>query len=277
VLFYGSCLRTGNTANEVIDLYVVVDDYQRAYRTAFQACLNRILPPNVYYLELLYDRESVRAKYAVFSLKHLRAGTSVRWFNSYLWGRLTQPAAIVYARDDPAAETVCTSMASAAVTFVARVLPCMPREFGSRQFWAAGFALTYGTELRAERRERPVLLYDYSPQYYDRILQSVLEGMPFVRPDRGHAHRHDQYSMAELPSRGRGRFSWGVRRIQGKMLSILRLLKGLLTFKGGPAYVQWKIQRHAGFSADIAPGLARIPLLGAGLILWRLYRRGGFR
>ena len=78
-------------------------------------------------------------------------------------------------------------------------------------------------------------------------------------------------------SRLRSRLGWGGRRAVGKTLSVLRLLKGLFTFRGGPDYILWKIQRHSGVTVEVAPRARRYPLLAAWAIAWRLYRRRAFR
>jgi hypothetical protein len=70
---------------------------------------------------------------------------------------------------------------------------------------------------------------------------------------------------------------WRVRFLQGKVLSVLRLLKGLFTFKGGVDYILWKIERHSGVSVEVGPSLKRIPPLAIVVIFWRLFRQGAFR
>ena len=51
VLFYGSCLRTGEVDGKVVDFYVLVDSYRAAYSGRVMALANRLLPPNVFYVE----------------------------------------------------------------------------------------------------------------------------------------------------------------------------------------------------------------------------------
>jgi hypothetical protein len=68
-----------------------------------------------------------------------------------------------------------------------------------------------------------------------------------------------------------------MRRVQGKVLSILRLLKASFTFAGGLPYLAWKIERHSGVKIDITPFMRRNPRLGAIGALWRTWRLGGFR
>ena len=68
ILFYGSCLRTGDDLDGLVDLYLLVDDYRAAYTSRIQAFFNVLLPPNVYYMEREFEGQVVRTKYAVLSL-----------------------------------------------------------------------------------------------------------------------------------------------------------------------------------------------------------------
>ncbi len=73
------------------------------------------------------------------------------------------------------------------------------------------------------------------------------------------------------------RCAWKLRSWQGKLLSVLRLLKATLTFEGGVDYILWKIERHSGVTVEVEPRLKRRPLLAMWVLSWRLYRKGGFR
>ena len=77
--------------------------------------------------------------------------------------------------------------------------------------------------------------------------------------------------------RKRGRLAWAVRRVQGKLLNFLRLIKASLTFDGGVDYLLWKIERHSGIKEEVSPLTRRYPLIGFWATAWRLYRRGAFR
>ncbi|MEQ9448238.1 MAG: hypothetical protein RLN70_04925, partial [Rhodospirillaceae bacterium] len=65
VLFYGSCLRAKTDEGLLLDFYVLVDSYSRALRSRILAFFARLLPPNVYFHEILHDGRTVRAKVAV--------------------------------------------------------------------------------------------------------------------------------------------------------------------------------------------------------------------
>ena len=277
ILFYGSCLRRNDETEGIVDLYVLVASYRSAYPKGTLAAANNLLPPNVFYLERPWGEGLVRAKYSVLSVPDFSRGTSRRWFHSYLWGRFAQPAALVYARDAQIAEHVHQALAQAVVTFISRVVPRLPIRFTAREVWQKGLALSYRAELRAERADKVVHLFEAWQDYYEQVTRAAIPALPFsmelipkTEPPLYHA---------AIPALGRSlsRLAWALRSLQGKVLSVLRLLKGLFTFQGGPEYVLWKIERHSGIRVECNLHQRRYPLLEVGRVLWRLYRSGAFR
>ena len=277
VLFYGSCLRTGDDLEGLVDLYLVVDRYRAAYTSRVQTFLNVLLPPNVYYLEREFEGQVVRTKYAVLSLSDFQKGTSKRWFHSYLWGRFCQPTALLFARNHEVARLIEEGFAQSVLTFIRRVLPRVNSDFSARQMWCRGLELSYRAELRAEQPAKSARLFDAAPDYYERITRIAMNAVVFPVEM---IYRTDGISYrVQIPARVRffSRLTWGLRFMQGKLLSALRLLKAMATFEGGVDYILWKIERHSGVTVDIEPRLRNRPLLAMWVLSWRLYRRGGFR
>ena len=276
ILFYGSCLRSGDDRGGMVDLYVIVDRYASAYRSRRWALLNQILPPNVFYLETRVEDRVVRAKYAVLSLADLKRGTSRAWFHSYLWGRFAQPAAILYAQSPKVAEQLHRALGQAVLIFLSRVIPCAPERFSTRELWLKGFSLSYRAELRAERPEKIAGLFQSSAGFYEQITAAVLPLLPYpVTCIAGEGGRFT--SRISIRRRLGCRIGWRVRALQGKALSLLRLLKGAFTFSGGLNYILWKIERHSGVTVEVPPRLRRHPILALCVLSWRLYRNGAFR
>ena len=277
ILFYGSCLRSGDDLDGLVDLYLLVDDYRSAFKSRWQAFLNALLPPNVYYLEQKFEGQVVRTKYAVLSLADFQKGTSMRWFHSYLWGRFCQPTALLYARNDAVAERVLNCFAQSVLTFVKRVLPQATRDFTAQQLWSRGLTLSYSAELRSEKPEKRARLFDAAPQYYEEVTRLAVDVVadPIEIDDRSGTLRYRQQISAR--KRFASRVAWKLRTWQGKLLSILRLLKATLTFEGGVDYILWKIERHSGITVEVEPRLKRHPLVAMWVLSWRLYRKGGFR
>jgi len=277
ILFYGSCLRTGEDRGGLVDIYILVDSYRAAYRKLILAALNKLLPPNVFYLEVPFEDRIVRAKYAILSLSDFKCGTSTNWFHSYVWGRFAQPIGLLYTRNDQITQKVQTALARAVLTFIARALPQVPSPFTARDLWRKGLELSYRAELRAERPHKLIRLFESAPDYYEHITREALAALPFpvdIQKNGSACH----YAVS-IPNKDRriSRLDWMVRSWQGKILSVLRLLKGTLTFRGGVDYILWKIERHSGIRVEASPRLKQYPLLAACVILWRLYRRGAYR
>ncbi|MDJ0829168.1 MAG: hypothetical protein QNI92_04900 [Desulfobacterales bacterium] len=277
VLFYGSCLRSGNASNGIADLYVLVDDYHRAFKRPIQASLNKLLPPNVFYLERSYNQITVRSKYAVLSLNDFLKGTSTRWFHSYLWGRFAQPSVLLYARNETVATQVQTGLAQATTTFLSRVVPCLPATFSVRDIWTHGLRLSYRAELRAERPEKIAKLFDANAHFYKNLTQVAISEIPYRVDINTTKHDHTYHTQISENTRKTCQGAWKLRSFQGKMLSVLRLSKAITTFENGLDYILWKIERHSGVSIEISEKLRRKPLLAALVFFWRLYRRGAFR
>ena len=71
--------------------------------------------------------------------------------------------------------------------------------------------------------------------------------------------------------------AWGARRVQGKLLSIFRLMKALFTFEGALDYMAWKLERHSGEEIIIPERVRKAPLVFLWPYCWGLYRRGIFK
>ena len=271
VLFYGSCRRANDDTNGIVDLYVLVDAYPAAYGRFLPALANRMLAPNVYYLETPFAGRTARAKYAVVALDQFECGTT-RWFHPYLWGRFAQPCGLLFAADETVRGRVARAMGAAVATFAARTLPRLPAEFDAETLWTRGLLLTFAAELRSERPARIRALYaDAATE-----LQALTHALA-----REHHWEIAAAGRYRNPSTRGERWSsacaWAVRRVQGKVLSVLRLLKASFTFDGGLSYLAWKIERHSGVKIEITRFMRRFPRLGAMGALWRMWRLGGFR
>jgi hypothetical protein len=262
VIFYGSCLRVSDLpANDdpVFDFYLLVDSYRQTYGSGLAALANTVLPPNVFYLELPWQGRRLRAKYAVVAVAPFRRLLSANTFHSYFWARFAQPVRLAYARDDAVRNTLLDSLIDAVVTLVSRAAALTGADATPEALWTRAFQETYRAELRAEGSDRARLIYEADRDRYDRILPPALAAAGSLRAD---------------PPATR---AWARRRLLGKLLSVLRLAKGVFTFDGGLDYILWKIERHSGVTAAVTPWQRRHPLLAAPGLAWRLYRRGAFR
>ncbi len=249
VILYGSgasVLAGADPGSLLYDFYVIEPVY--AARARSHRLLNRLLPPNVYYIEAEGGR--LRAKYAVLSIAHLERLVSKRTFHSYFWARFAQPCRIVAAPDALSAR-ILACVETAIDVFVARSAPLVGAEAGVRALWRAGLSRSYRAELRAEQPDRVERLLAAYGDWPERVT------LPFEEPSAGKA---------------RAETAWRVRSVQGAILSAARLLKATITFEGGVDYIAWKIGRHAGFELPVREWERRWPFFAAPILAERYYR-----
>lgn len=276
ILYYGSCLRKGDATDGLVDLYVVVDNYRAAYRMSPRAFFNWLLPPNVFYLELPTAGGTVRAKYALLSLPQLKRGTCC-WFQPYLWGRFAQPVALLRARDQAASRELLQAMGQAVFSLITATVPVLPARFTARDLWEQGLTRSYRTELRAERSGRQAEIFGDDEPYYAQLTAAVLDHAPLQVRREGDGDNVSYVSDIGWTRRWLARAAWSLRALQGRLLHVLRLVKGLFTFSGGVDYVLWKLERHSGVRVEVSDRARKHPLIFGWGTIWRLYRRGAFR
>ena len=139
--------------------------------------------------------------------------------------------------------------------------------------WATGLSLSYATELRSEAPDRAASIAEQASPY-------LSEASAFVAAElRWPLRVGGEFFTCVIPGAERKRAvrRWARRRLQGKMLSLLRLLKALFTFEGGLDYIAWKLERHSGRPVHVPPLVRRFPLIFVWGFMWKLRREGYFR
>ncbi|MGE0152125.1 MAG: hypothetical protein AB7R90_05865 [Reyranellaceae bacterium] len=276
-LFYGSCLRPptadaigpGGADERLYDFYLLVDDLRAANGGGLRALGNRLLPPNVYFLQTPFGPGTVRCKYAVLTLGQFAEGCSTRTFHNYFWGRFAQPAAVPFARDEDTRAAIDTALAEAAATLIGRAAPLFDAPFTPAELWTRAFAESYRCELRPESPDRAGQIYRADAARYDAIAADALlaAGLPAIESNGRLMPVFDR----------RARRHWALRRIAGKSFNVLRLVKASTTVADGIDYILWKIERHSGVKTTLSAWQRRHPLLAAPGLAWKLYRQGAFR
>jgi len=281
-LFYGSCLRPadeggdavvgpGRAEERLMDFYAIVDDLRRANGGTLAAFGNRVLPPNVFYLEVPYDGGRVRCKYAIVTLAQFQRLVKEDTLQNYFWGRFCQPTAVPFARTGMR-DALTEALADAVITAVKTTAPLFAAPFSARDLWVRVFSESYGAELRPESAERPAHVHDAHDARYAALTPAALAAADFPS-----ATDTDGRFAPVADSDARARRAWARRRWLGKTLNVLRLMKAVFTFEGGADYVAWKIQRHSGVRVDMSDWQRRHPLLASPVLAIRYWRKGAFR
>jgi hypothetical protein len=282
VLFYGSGLRN-QTDDGVLDFWVVVDDYRAAYQNRIVAMLNRVAPPNVFYLELEHEGITLRTKYGVIDRRAFEHGTSLDAWHPYIWARFAQPARALACRDEEAQAFLASAVANAIMTMVERLVCLLPGRgkrlrFSLAAFWQEAFRRTYDTERRPEAEESIRELYLANAERYDQVVTRALRHLA----NEGHvadATAHPRSFSVDLsPSAQRnGRLRWRLMRHYSRVVGLVRLAKTAFTFGDWVPYVLWKLERHTGRRIELSKLQRKYPLIFAWPIILPLLLRRNLR
>jgi len=251
ILAYGSALRDATPTDTLIDLYVLTEGFDGVSSNLLSRLGCWLVPPNVYYAEMTHQAQIYRAKYAVLPLPQLDVKVRSAISNPYFWVRFTQPMRLVWCKDKDSEAAVHSTIAHACETACANAMGTSSSETAAQQ-WASLFRETYRTELRPESADRASAIVDADREYYEGITAALKQLTP-IKPN------------------------WPLRRVGGKALSILRLIKASFTFQGGADYIAWKIKRHSGVEIEVTDFHRRHPLIAGLLLLPQLLRSGAVR
>lgn len=267
VLFYGSgasVARADDPTSVIYDFYLIGDSYDAFYASGPLKLANKLIPPNVFYFETPSPLGTLRAKYAVLSIDHFEKLVSEKTFHSYFWARFAQPCRLHSATKEMTARLE-TALATAITTFCKRAAGLFDGPFTARELWLAGLGVSYKAELRAEDETRALKLIESYGDWTPSVTAPALTYAGIEHDVEGAVIR-----LLETPPQTAS--GWRLRAAQGAVLSVLRLLKGTQTFKGGIDYIAWKIKRHSGIDLQITDWERRHPMLGAPGAALRYYR-----
>jgi hypothetical protein len=273
VLYYGSTLRS-DALDGMLDFYVLLDRVGAWPGSRLAAMANRLLPPNVGYVEGRYAGVALRAKYALISMAQFEERVAGRSLDTTLWARFCQPCRCVWARSTTDAMRVAEAVGMAVVTAARWSAALGPEVAQPAEFWMALFARTYASELRVEGGQRAGSIVATDAPRYSRLLPEAWQvaGMTFETGADG------SLRPGLVPAeRARQQRQWRLRQRLGKPLNAIRLMKAAFTFDGAMDYVAWKIERHTGTRIEVRPWQRRFPLLAAPGLYFSLRRRGILR
>ncbi len=263
-LFYGSGLREADDPEKMLDLYVLVRRYRAVHGKGMRAALNRLIPPNVYYLAAEGpDGRPLRSKYSILSLPEFerRAGSG---FSSGVWGRFAQATGVLRPADEEAERRIFEGLSACVRTFAQEAEVLSPRKVGAEEFWTRALAASYRTELRAEDAEgRAAGIVAHDRERYH-ALMTALYGPPDAE---------DLHTLPDGPRPDR----WRRRRVLGKPATVIRVLKAAFTFEGGVDYALHKLESHSGVRVEVTPSQRRHPVLWSPVLLWKVLRSGALR
>lgn len=263
-VYYGSSLRDLDDPEKMLDFYVLVDSYVATHGWGWRALTNRLIPPAVYYLEREDEGVLSTCKYSIISLNEFEKRCA-DGFLSQVWGRFSQPCALLGAADEQIEERIIKARANAVRKLASETAPLFEAPASPPEFWGRGFYESYRTELRPEsddgRAKEIVARY---AERYDRLSAALFDPAP---DGRFHVEAYD----------GEGsKTRWWLRRLIGRPIAALRVVNSAATFEGGLDYVLRKVERHSGVTIPVTDAQRRHPVLWSPVLGYKLWKRGAF-
>ena len=282
VLAYGSRLVAASPdRHSAYDLVVVVDGYRGFYRAlrssghaarsvAFLATVSRLLPPTVIAFRP-GPPDGPLAKCVVVSRDHFERELGPRRHDHFCLGRMMQRIAVVHARDEATAAWVRSLVAGARGLVPDLTLPYMEGPFTVDRFCRRMLEVSYGGELRPERRGRARAVYEAQREplreLYTPVLEAGVASGLLARVDGGYRPARPSSTLARL--------RWRVYFGLSKARATARWLKHVLTFDGWFPYIVRKTERRTGMTVEITPLERRFPIPLLIPKAWRVLRTKG--
>ena len=269
MIYYGSSLRELDNPSKMLDFYVLVDSYQKTHGKGMRALINRFIPPAVYYVEYRCEEDGrlSTCKYSILSLSEFEKRCSRRALLSQVWGRFSQPCAVLWSVNNAALKRVWAARVIAVETMASQTAPLLGGQATASELWGRGFYESYRTELRPESstgRSQEIVA-----RFADRY-EAITTGLYGEPTDDG---------IYILPKDGLSKTKrrWFFRRLLGKPAAGIRVLLGAATFDGGLDYISRKVENHSGGKLEPTPAQRRHPVLHSPVLFWKLWRKGAFR
>jgi hypothetical protein len=242
------------------DLYVIVDDYERYHESGLHAWMNRVLPPNVYFLWDERDgRREVRGKYNVISAADLERECGPAPRDVYNAGRMTKVVWIAWARDAPSRAWLIARLADAHQMLAPVALAFLPERFGCDDFSLELLGLSYRAEPRLEGWDYVRALHAAHADYYrglhGELLDLFARSTSLLAADAVGFRKLAHPRWAEIARRARRLIRRSRRR------GYLRWPRILLTEPNLVDLAANEAERKAGVRIRITPRLRRHPLL----------------
>jgi len=267
IVLYGSWLR--GKRDTVVDLYVIVDSY-KYLDSPLDKVLTNFFSPNVYQQVGENLAKDFRVKFAVINLEQFKKRVA-NDFHPYFWARFAQPTQILYVKNIEVRQALAATFKDATKRMIKESVPMLPKKFTTEMLWETALKLTYSAELRSESDTAPQSIIKTSLPELKSLTESIASECSLKKTNdvwQNDTNRFDYLKKAVI---------WQTRFFIGKGLSIMRLLKAVFTFENPLDYLVWKIERHTGIKEEPTRLQRKHPLIFSWSLIWRLYRKGGFR
>jgi hypothetical protein len=269
IIHYGShAQHSGARPESAHDFFVVVDDYEAAYRSlaekvgtsyapAKAARLNRVLPPNVVAITDDEVAPPLLAKCAVLSIRDFRRACSARARDHFTQGRLFQHAQLVWTRNARARDVVVDSLLEARARTFDWGRAYLPPRFDVDGYCRVLLETSFAAEVRPEGPERITALLAAQRETMIRMYAELLRSLA----DKRILAREGNVYSDRTPPGVLGRLRIELYFKRSKLRATLRWLKYMALYDDWQDYLLRKLERRSGVRVQLTERERRWPLI----------------
>lgn len=273
IFMYGSMLNPKlSTPTSFPDFYIIVNNYKTFYRSNVHAILNKVLPPNSYFLKLEKNGLSLPSKYCVLDTQDLYKTTHYPVLKDFfIAGRLAKRIGILYVKDETFLSQFLDAVYNAMYFNVMFAISEIEHAFSLEEFIIHLLGLSYRAEVRTETQEKIISLYNSEKLFYQRLYGLFLEqeiSTGRIKVNNGSFTTIKPYFTKQY-----------INKLikQSRRRAVYRWPKSIYTFSDYVGYLELKIERTTGEKLKLSKWDRRFPLIFGWRHLFRLIKKKAVR
>ncbi len=274
IFMYGSMLNPEvSTPTSFPDFYIIVDKYSAFYKSYVHSLLNKIVPPNSYFLKINENGTTKPSKYCVIDKYGLMCATQHdKLKDLFIAGRLAKRIGILYVKDEKFLSFFLNRIYSAMRFNTLFALSDMVGErFSLDDFILRLLGLSYRAEVRTETDDKIVNLYNSEKAFYRKVYGIFLE----QEIAGGNVEKNGDVYKTVRPCYPRNYIDTFIKRSRRR--AVYRWPKSIYTFSDYVGYLELKIERTTGEKLNLTEWDRRLPLIFGWRYLFRLLKQKAIR
>lgn len=267
---YGSMLNSQlSTPTSFPDFYVIVDSYAEFYRSSVHTFLNKIVPPNSYFLKITEKGTPLPSKYCVIDRKDLASTTRHDTLKDlFIAGRLAKRIGILYVKDEEFLSFFFDAIYNAMRFNVMLAISDMGETpFTLDDLIMRLLGLSYRAEIRTETGDKITSLYNSEKSFYRKVYGSFLE----QETAGGSVSMKGTHYKTIKPYFRQPAIDDFMKRSRRR--AVYRWPKSIYTFSDYVSYLELKIERTTGEKLNLSKWDRRLPLIFGWKYLFRLLKK----
>lgn len=274
IILYGSCVNEKTKKiTSYPDFYLLVPSYKGVFmkRKILNQILARILPPSSFFL--LKENPHgphLKAKYNIIKTEKFLREISDSPSDFYNLGRFGKKTIVLYFKDNSVKEKLLSALEKCFKLNVKYACGLLEGKYTLREIILHILSTSYSADYRVERDTKVFELFEAERDFYCYIYSRSLDELR----EKGEIKFSKEGEFYFFENNFFKRLFYRFFIIWGKIRSVLRWPKGILTFENYVDYLIDKIERAKGIRIELNEREKKFPLIFGWKYFFRLKKQG---